>query len=101
MNVILLWNSNNIEIFIELFFVKEKNIGQKRGFFGTQNSYWTVIFVLLYKEWKTYSKRTFDYTDYDNVMSVKYNSNMEEVVLFDKIIKESLLFKEKIKVVLP
>ena len=69
-----------------LFFVNEKSVGQKEGFFGTYNSYWTVIFVLLYKEWKTYSKRTFDYTDYDNVMWVIYYSNTK-VVLFDKIIK--------------
>ena len=35
-------------------------------------------------------------TDYDNVMWVIYYSNMK-VVLFDKIIKESLLSKKKVK----
>ena len=35
-------------------------------------------------------------TDYDNVMWVIHYSNMK-VVLFDKIIKESLLFKKKVK----
>ena len=34
--------------------------------------------------------------NYDNVMLVIYNSYMK-VVLFDKIIKESLLFKKKVK----
>ena len=37
---------------------------------------------------KTYSKQTFDYTDYNNDM---YYNNVKEVVIFDKIIKESCI----------
>ena len=40
------------------------------------------------KNKKTYSKQTFDYTDYNNDM---YYNNVKEVVIFDKIIKESCI----------
>ena len=44
-----------------------------------------------YKDKKVSSKRTYDFTDYDKDVWVIYYSSMNEVVLFDKTIKESCI----------
>ena len=53
-----------------LFFVKEKSVGQKGVLVHRIHTELLFLFYYIIKEWKTYSKWTFDYTDYDNVMWV-------------------------------